>query len=76
VGTQNSGNQQNPTGFEMSPAQRAFAAAAASVQDGFVRALDRAVVARQKVKIAQDELNVAVAELRTYRGEIDDQVAA
>lgn len=64
------------TRIENSPAQRAFAAAASTVRDDYVRALDRAVTARQKVKIAQNELKVAVAELRTFHGEIDDQVAA
>lgn len=70
---------------EASPAQRAFEAAAATLRDDYIAALERAVRARRTFKAAhsiadaeaaQVELNAAVAELRSFHGEIDDQVAA
>lgn len=67
-------DSQNPS--ELTPAQRAFAAAAGSVKDGYVKALDRAIAAQRVHKAATHELNVAVAELRTFRVEIEEQVAA
>ena len=74
------------TAIEHSPAQRAFLAAAATIQDDYIAALDRAARARRifhnadsgslERDHAEQELHRAVAELRMFRGEIDDQVAA
>lgn len=71
---------------ENSPAQRAFAAAADTVRGDFISALDRATAARRIYREADSgsttrenakvALDLAVAELRTFHGEIDDQVAA
>lgn len=74
--TRETSHQKSPTSAGVTPAQRAFEAAAATVQDDFVEALDRATEARRVFRAAQSELNAAVADLRTFHGEIDDQVSA
>jgi hypothetical protein len=59
-----------------SPAQRAFEAAAETVKDDYLAALGRAIEAQRIAKLANRAAEVAVAELRAFHGEIDDEVAA
>lgn len=71
---------------DQTPIQRAFGASAATLQDDFIAALDRAAVARRVYRaadsgsdareIARKELEAAVGQLRSLHGEINDLVAA